>query len=790
MKYMSSMCLLRWGILGVFFFLFLRLDAQVPLDLSQSDVDSIGDLWIFTLDKTGSMLSERTVTGAKVPWTSKQIKRDVMGKLSRDGGVLDQIDYNRDRIIVLETGYGNKNKKDDSYGHVFRAAPSLDSSFVHVVSPLRMFRTNGKRGFELVLGDLLEANNYNYRESFVSQIRVLSLHRIVTMIREKKMGLTFRKIHIVTITDDADVNDQWKMDYYTIKRDPRKMEYLNNLHSKYVYSSFTQKGGGYLEEREFFTDVSSKNHIYVYDYITQQQRVDGIICGEDYVLKLSPMDGTKLDFALNQKFLDSDSICFVYVDTVSINGIDYLLDQYIAEECNVNLAYEMDPVSNDIVIRGKLQVQYQDSIYGLHYKSFPFVQVNDDYTASVHFIFDVIEVILAVFLLLFVLYVLWILPNRKLLKVILSDGRQLHVRHGYRWQWERLVPLVYANDENVIFAKHSCFKRKNKIQASKDNPNLIVIDSPVPLVITGDLKSDTTKNNILRNARGTYNGYPDIVQTLYKKTLAGRIAHLQNSSFRWVRLTLYPILNRLIFCMEPHYYYWGAGVDGLVSSSRLLGRHFLLEYKKEIRNMSHDDCWINMYYQGDFPVADILVCLDVMGDTAVWDVYQLANRKYLGYGIGSVKHLVHYCQNKVVVDELGVIQKRLIRAIAKEVGAKRIVCLDKLKQCMGGVAFDVSESTHMSYICLVENSVEGNCQIIYSPFTDSEAIEKNVVLKSSKVSRLLWISLLPFESKKDRVASEVARSVSLDVVREGATCQKSLCLKSGTIVFDNIIVNP
>lgn len=781
---------LKWFVPWILIFFCLNTYAKNDTSyLSKCDVDSIGDLWIFTLDKTGSMLSEKTVTGSKIPWTPTQIKDDVIKKLSVDGGILDQINYSRDRITIMETGYGDKNKESDSYGQVFCMAPSLDTSFIHVIQPLRQFVTNKKNGLKAVLSHLLEKNDYNYRESFVSQIRVLSLHRLVKAISSKGQGLTFRKIHIVTITDDADVNDQWKMDYYTIKRDPAKMEQLNELHSKYVYSSFTQEGAGYLDERKQFTDVSSKNHIYIYDYVTRQQKVNDIICKEDSIINISPLDGKILDFQLTRKQIDSDSICFAYISFITINHVSYPVNQYMYDNKSLDFTYDMDPVRNEIIIHGKLQVIYTDSIYGAHYKSYNFTQYNNDYTALVHTVSDIAIKIIVAAILLVILFIVWIKPNRKLMTVNMSDGQQIHIRRGYRWQWEKLIPLLYYNGGKVIFAKHSCFKRKTKPVINQNCSNLIIIDSPVPLTFTGNVMSDTTKNNILKNAKDSYEDYPEALLQIYGKTWAGKIASLHNSPIRWIRIKLYPILNRLIFSINPHYYYWINVMKGLISTPLLPGRHFLLEYKMAKEKTTYDDKWLNAYYQGNYPAADVIICLNSTNNDVIWDVYQLCSRKFTGYGISSAKHLIHYKQKDATANDLQTIKRKLKKAIRREMRVSRIVCLNTTNGYEAGVHFNVSEASSMAYICLVECTEYEKCQILYSPFTDANSTEKNIVIGPCSVSRRIWTSLIPFASKKDRPSGDIAHCESLKIISEYA-CQKRLSLRHNTIEFDNICITP
>lgn len=755
----------------------------------QCDVDSIGNLWVFTVDKSGSMLSER-IAYANHHWSPQRIKNDVITRLSREGGILDQIDYTRDYVTLIETGYGTE--EFHSYGDGFRAAESLDSSFIHIEKTFLKFSTNKKSGLESVLSDMLCQSDYKYQQSFVSQIRVLSLHRLVKLIQEYEFGLRFNKIYIVTITDDADVNDQWRNDYYFIKLDPNKMQELNNLHSRYVFSSFTQKGAGNFNELREFTDLSSKNHIYMYEYVTRQQTTNDIKCKDDSIITLSPLDGNAFSMQLNMRQIVSDSICFIYVDTVSVNGERYPICRYLNDTLYLMQEYDMASIKNDIVISGKIQVQYWDSIYGTHYKNYAFVQHNKDYTSSVHSVIDGVTItfIALVFALLF--YVLLILPNRLVMKVYTPDGSMMRVRRGYRWQWEKLTPLACYTQNLSLFAKHKCFSRGKNTAMSYDSLDGIIIDSPVPLVVTKNVLSDSSRNNISSNAENSCGMYPDVIVKMYEETLAGRVSNLSNSRFKWVRRKLYPFINRFLFSITPHYYYWGDAMQGLISSPILDCSNLLLEFNDKNGRFTSDDKWLNMYYEGDYPVAEVLVCTQRHGNDVVWDVYQLCNRKINGYGISSAKHLIHFLQEDTDVSLIAGIRKQLEKAIRNELKVSKILYLDSLDNLYRDrwVHFNIQEATCMAYVCLVECTLEEKCQVLYSPFTDSDIEEKNVVIAPSAVSRLIWTSLVPFASKKKRPSGNIAAYESLDIVREGPACQKLLSLKNRRIVFDNINIKP
>lgn len=783
LKYLYFIPFLKLSIILYCLFYSLNINAQTelsPQHYIKNDVDSIGDLWIFTLDKTGSMLFEKTVTGGKISWTPEKIKDDVINKLSKNNGILDQINYIHDRIIIMETGYGKQ--ESDSYGREFSHAPSLDKSFIHIVSALNKFNTNKKNGLTMVLSDLLEKQNYIYRESFVSQIRVLSLHRLTEYIKQNNASLTFRKIHIVTITDDADVNDQWKMDYYTLKRDANKIEQLNTLHNKYIYSSFTQKGGGFLEERVEFTDISSKNHIYMYDYITRQQRTQKIKYSRDSLIQIAPLDGELINMKIKQKHLFSENINFIYIDSLVIGTNIYHINQYINDKLKINFPYEIDNIKNIISVFGKVQVQYNDSIYGEHYKCYPFEQHTNEYTATADHFLNILMYILIISILSGMFYILWLRPNSKLF-TIYTYKNKVRILRGFNREWEKLIPLAYSNMDEIVFSKHDCFKQnKYDFFSSK----IILIDSPVPLIFTENVWSDSTKNNLCINANNSYGKYPNIVIEKYKTTLAWKIAILQSSNNKYIRKKIYPWLNKIIFFFSPHYYYWNSHINGIISTPLLPGHHFLFEHNNICEKHSFDDEWLNTYYQGDFPTADVLICSNKTEEHVMWDIYQLCGRKLSGYGISYVKHLIHFKQNLTNQTEIKTIKSYLKRVIQNEMMLNNIIFIDEIKYNSVGVHFNVTNASCMSFICLVENTVEEKCQILYSPLKDFDSLEKNIVIMPSAVSRVIWTSLIPFDCKKNRPVGNITRCDSLDIIKEGNSGQKTLFLKKNYIEFENI----
>ena len=619
-----------------------------------NDVDSVGDLWVFTIDKTGSMLSERVSPYKKVSVTPYQISYSVLSRLNRSNGLLDCICYDRDKIAIYETGYGKK--LEDSYGYAFDNAAPLEHSFIHMLQSPKVYKKNGKNGLVSVLRNYIEENDYYYKESFVSQIRVLTLSRIISYMREAHLQNTFRNIHLVIITDDAEENDQWRTDYYTIKfRSPKKMRELNTLHAKYIYSSFTQQGGGILDENDAYTDVSDARHLYRYDYITMQQHSLEPIT--DGVVRLAPMDGNLIYIRRAIENYNTDSVMFVYIDNICINGDSLQIDQYLIDSLCLSLNYENHVVNNDVKIKGQIQVAYTDSIYGAHAKKIPFVQHSTVMTTTSDLWLKCFIVIICICALGGLLWILAILPNT-IVFTIYSGERQMRVRRGYKHQWnEGINPLIYntfdkdSNCISSVMAKHSCYRVRTSI-FDVNNNSLWFIDSPRPLRHSARAHLETINTGMRDMAHHIqrHDEYPLVLSQLYHSSILSSIDALADNKHKWIRDVSH-FLHNLYHRICPHYLYWAKSnatkESILITSSLLPESPFLLEINigKHL-TINADDIKISSYYfDSKSAPAEVLVASTIQNDTIDWDVYLLQANIRLGHGIQDAKHLLHYSQS-------------------------------------------------------------------------------------------------------------------------------------------------
>ena len=767
-----------------------------------NDVDSLGDLWVFTLDKTGSMLRERIDPYRVNHITPSMIANSVMSRLKKEGGILDCIDYQKDKISIYETGYGET--EQDSYGKNFDAAPSLDRSFIHLVQNPKAFRKNGKNGLQNVLQDLIDCSQgtrYCYRESFVSQIRVLTLSRVVDYIKSEKLNDSFRYIHLVIITDDADEHDQWKMDYYTIKfRSRKKFDELNRLNTKYIYSSFTQQGGGVLEENAFYTDISDARHIYLYDYITLQQRKDSCISD---LIDIDPMDGNRISMRLREREYASDSISFAYIKSININGETIDVSQYMTDSLQIECKYTNSFFLNNISILGQIQVQYMDTIYGIHARKIDYIQHSDIMPMQTELVIKILLELLTIGFVLFLVYVLFVLPNKKVFVLITADGHRFSARRGYRRQWLKTVnPILFSfikksnRSVKTAFAKHPCYSIKQENADSQDSSYYWVIDSPYPLVTSSQLRTIDTSMDMMWSVQRDKH-CPQLVKNLYAHWLLPKIDELTTSQNKWIR-RLGRLLQRVYHRINPHYLYWidvySIEASVILTSPLLPDNPFLLEIAvrltRDSRMGNQDENRLLYQYYSDInkTYADVLITVEQSFNQTTWNVFQLQSRLQFGSGISSVKHLMHYTHDYVKESELHAMEKRLRKAINKELHTKRVVFFHAKNDNMDNMPFLIDSNSFMSYVYLVDDTVAQKSHFVYSPLSDqldATNPSKMVALQKAKYDMELFTSLLPFKNGKDMPMHGAAFRESAEKFPAGSAVQGELKIHDKCIEFLN-----
>lgn len=780
-------------------------------NISHLDVDSLGDIWVFTLDKSASMLRDKT-TNPNHPQTisSTQIANIVLPWLDKHPNILSLIDYQRDQIAILETGYGIK--EIDSYGKYFNDTSSLDQCFIHMVSPLNVYSTNGQRGLVNVLRDKIIYDTYKYRESFVSQIRVLALSRIVDYVHQKKQNNRFRKIHLVIITDDADENDQWRTDYYTIKaRSRKKHNELNALNSYYFYNSFTNQGYGLINERDDYslTSLNAKYHIYLYDYTTLQQTPENIHADEKKLIEIEPLDGKSIHLKRICKEWNCNSVDFIYIDTLEINGRHFSVNRYLTDTALMVIPYDLHTIQNSVVLKGAVQVQYTDSIYGPHMCKIAFSQATRVLSARAATWLCALGTILTIGFLLLILHILFIMPNTRLMTVYTSNGQELHVRRGYSWQWpHEIISLISTQRHSptniTIVNKHrnlTCFSS----DMTDVNQISFLISSHTPLSITPNAKEFTSFSDINADYFLRSNEYPSLLRTHYNKTLAARLYQKRKGTRLKPLKYLLQICINIINRFAPIYYYYISEEINdktfSISSQHLFGKVFLIELKPAGNvYTSQVDIAINTivtkYYENpSSKYADCLIRYQIQPEqnTIDWYVVRLQHNYISSHSMRPIRLIMHYTQSfDQLNEELILYIAQYLKKECRKLQGVRDISIGKVSPDISNFPqfqFEISHSSILSFISVVESTEKQRSTIVYSPFEDSNTLQKYVMIRHSEHDALLYSSPLRFD--KCIGHPSLQRRLSPNILYHDSTHDRTemLLIDEEFILFSNILIN-
>ncbi|MBQ7209969.1 MAG: hypothetical protein IJS05_03635, partial [Paludibacteraceae bacterium] len=173
---------------------------------SFTDVDLLGDIWVIVLDGSRSM-------------TKFSAETAITGKL-KTTGIIGLPNYQHDHFRFYVSGLypAEKVSRSQIKAKEMRSILSRKESFTDLLihdTPLTSYnklRTyKSARDLLASLSRLVANCDFPYGYSYVSQIRLCALDKITKEIRDN--GVAFRNIYIVTLTDESDVDDQWRTDY-------------------------------------------------------------------------------------------------------------------------------------------------------------------------------------------------------------------------------------------------------------------------------------------------------------------------------------------------------------------------------------------------------------------------------------------------------------------------------------------------------------------------------------------------------------------------------------------------
>lgn len=621
-----------------------------------NDLDSLGNLWIITVDKSGSML-----------WNSQQqytfgnrflIANSVVRRLNTKP-IFDEINYPKDQFIFFNSGILhvvdlNQLKNESRF----------DTSFIHQTdATLHSFKD--RDDLIAYIQNQLDRGDYNYTYSFVSQIRLFSLIKGLDFIKEKNITNNFNHIWLITITDDADQNDQWMNDYKTVKKfAPKKIIDVNELTTRYLYNPFNAKSdiskSGTFNEK--YIDESEIPHINFYEYITTQS----VTAATDSNISFFSIKGEK-DYAVNFKALKTlyqkDSILYFYIKSISINDSIYSVNKYFIDTISISAKIKNWFNFNRISANGYFQVQYTDSILGKHFKKYQFRQ-SASFPSTYLINFERVSVIsLAGFLLFLVAYFTIISPRQKLFIVYDNKGKKIIGRKGslllgYYHYWKKTETSILSYVLNEANTLDSINKKSKNLIISKHDLN---IEEKTILIVSNSQLTIDNQNSILIKPFSTENdieehheakNYNPILALAYQKTIQFQLfkiakkAKFKSSSF------FLGILNLSNFFLKRYYYlvllseadFKNSSIS--FSCSNFKNRTFTIEFNsvktKGIKeeNITRNIVCLNDFFSSKTLYADGLITVHLFDRQIHWNILKLEHQNSLR----KIYHLFHFSQ--------------------------------------------------------------------------------------------------------------------------------------------------
>ena len=728
------------------------------------NVDSLGTIWIITTDKSGSML---------LLGNASKIAENVCGRLANNSH-LDTIDYTKDRFVFFTSGYSWDN--NIGLGNCITTDARFDSCFIHHTDK-QLHYINNKSALITHIKDVISANDYKHQLSFVSHIRVFSLVKAIEFLKFQDENRNFNKINIITITDDAEQNDQWLTEYKTLKKIDRSMKEKNKIEvigkpvrnkvdeiskitTQYVYTELNRKGGGEL--KEVFSDEDNIPRIWIYSYATVQSQAQDI--GNAAIFNIEANDGKKVVLTPLSDLYGSDSICFYFIDSIKINNLSFSINQQFNHQWQDRFTYDNKLKYNDITLSGNFQILYTDSIYGKHYKKISFTQNAELPSGFLISTVSNVAIILLISLVIFLIYWLLILPNKILFVIYSNQEKKYVIKRGYKYQWQKgIIPvlscILYNDSMAVICKKHRNIKTKTSTKIS-DTKNRFLICSKYELPISvlhnnNKISSETDIEDYFSARSGDYS---NLLKNIYRKTWLYKCREVCcKSRYKLIRIIgdLYVTIDKL-FC-KKYYYTISQETSNIIFQHPILyGRKFFIEMDKAKQNSVIDvnqqfniKC-LNQYYDDiSNKKYNALICYGTEDKTIYWNVLLLDFKKNDNISLKQIYNTYQYKQELPEKKEKQILQNlKLLKKIVK----KQVKNCHKIKDYkIDSVTqknihqFEITEVSYPGFIYLIEDTIgKQKSQEVYSPFKKGLEKEMKVfVERVKKKNAHLYRTFLP-----------------------------------------------
>lgn len=750
---------------------------------SFTDVDLLGDIWVIVLDGSRSM-------------TKFSAETAITGKL-KTTGIIGLPNYQHDHFRFYVSGLYPAEKvsrsqiKTKEMRSILSGKESFTDLLIHDTPLTRYNKLRTYKSARDLLASLsrLVANcDFPYGYSYVSQIRLCALDKITKEIRDN--GVAFRNIYIVTLTDESDVDDQWRTDYRnTLLWQGNRVTEISKLNTYYLYNELNNTGSGYLEEQitSFVPSAGAGINVWLHRYHTRQQLQNDTIISADArdVISVSARNGHNIKIRKRAKTYAGDTITYVQINNIVIDGDTIPFNTKLTDEQEFAYSFANSFFHrNTVACEAEIQVEYTDSIYGKHYKKYPIEYTETQLSGIQLSWLASICGIVGFVVLMVVIYLLVILPRRRLFSVI-SDRGSVKVKRGFRLSWhERLTTILTADlslrtdskrwksfeeIDTLLFNHHRNIIHQPATTPISDDPAHIVVEASQPLEFNSDKVTAIDSSIDIEDYYSTRSAeYSQLLKHLYRATkvfgLYEKRKEAYNKTYRQLILWYIKAVN----FFSPHYYYIvNIGKikddDTLSCSSRLLAdKSLLLEFKVNTTDKSTAlqrkvNNIVNSYYADQSaPAAQTLLCYSRKTGSIEWFVVQLTGNSLLENSLRNVRLLFNYLQTfdgQLTDDYLLTCAKSLSREIRKALKSKHIFtycCDNSLDDSADNVVFNISQSSYLSFVSLVDDAPEAKAIQLYSPFADSERDSTTTYLRKptkgpDTSTAHLFASFLPYD---------------------------------------------
>lgn len=770
--------------LRVTFIFILLLIVTSSYGIEYQDVQKMGDIWVVTIDKSGSM---------RFGGSPSAIAENVYNRLLK-GECFSSADFSKDRFLFLTSGYSYS--KDVGLGNELTRAPSLGGAFIHATDN-KIYSFGGKEECASHIRKILAENDYNHQLSFVSQIRLFSIVHAVNKLKKDNETQSFHSFKILTITDDADQNDQWMNDYRTLKScAPNKVKEVNDSTAKYIYNSINGKGNGNLNE--LFSDEKNIPHIWVYQYQSKEQNVPEMQLD---LLSVKAGDGENFAAKIKTHNLLGDKICFYHIDSIRINKKIFKIDRSYTDEYISQCSFDNGLKRNRTTIWGYIQVEYQDGVFGPHYKTIPFVQESVVASQNLELAKNVALALMALCIFSILLFFFVISPNRTVFTVFSSIGKKTVLKRGYsrNWKGEHIPFQCYQDDGKGVFGvivkKHHNI-RNYEYPVSTPDTSEVLICSRYLLGISAETVFHSTEDDLDRIYFSRTADYSELLRNEYEKTVFYRLRKkYYATSWKWMQRLIRRTIDFLNFFNRKYYYV----IRDIKRNERiyisadtiLIGKRFVIEYHNAGHGQNSLFDYIvqkalTYYYNTEEIKYDVILCSLCAESSIFWVVIRLDDNLVARNSLRSVNSLIRYEQSALSGDRAQM-ASFIIHSLAKEFPHKKsigYIDVTGLSADMKPLSFSIKESTAPGFVTFIETAERPRVQTMYSPVKEADTKEKFITPNHKFMSGYLYLSAIPI--RKLPVNDVLVRQLSKTVIKSEEKQPSLLKLMNDHFEFRNI----